>query len=214
MLIQKEIHGTMSSRRRVNNISILDVGGISVEGVDNIRLAVFNHFSDHFKVMHMVRPRAMDLNFRQLSYREGADLIRPFTLEEVKTAIWDCDSYKCLGPDGVNFGFIKDFWVDMKDDLMWFVSEFHHNGKLLKGINNIFITLIPKKECLQRLNDYRPISLVGSLYKVLAKLLANRLKCVIGSVVSDSQIAFVRGRQILDGILVANEVVHEAKKIK
>jgi len=134
-------------------------------------------------------------------------------MEEVKNAIWDCDSYRCSGPDGVNFGFFKDFWIDMKDDLMRFVSEFHRNGRLSKGINSTVITLIPKKECLQRLNDYRPISLVGSLYKVLAKLLANHLKCVIGSVVSDSHSAFVKGRQILDGILVANEVVDEAKKL-
>jgi hypothetical protein len=64
-------HGTMSSRRRVNNISMLDMGGITVEGVDNVRSAVFNHFSDHFKSPMRVRPRATDLNFRQLSYREG-----------------------------------------------------------------------------------------------------------------------------------------------
>jgi hypothetical protein len=102
----------------------------------------------------------------------------------------------------------------MKDDLMRFVSDFHRNGKLLKGINSTFISLIPKKDCPQTLNDFRPISLVGSLYKVLAKLLANRLKNVIGSVISDTQSAFVKGRQILDGILVANEVVDEAKKLK
>jgi len=96
---------------------------------------------------------------------------------------------------------------------MRFVSDFHCSGKLMKGINYTFITLIPKKDCPQRLNDYRPISLVGSLYKVLAKLLANRLKGVIGSVVFDSQSAFVKERQILDGILVANEVVDEAKKL-
>jgi len=210
----KFFHGTMSSRWRANNISILDVGGVSVEGVDNVRTAVFNHFSDHFKAPRIGRPQAMDLSFRQLSYREGADLIRPFNVDEVKVAVWDCDSYKCLGLDGVNFGFTKDLWVDMKDDLMRFLSGFHRNGKLLKGINSTFITLIPKKDCLQRLNDYRPISLVGSLYKVLAKLLANRLKGVIGSVVSDSQSTIVKGRQILDGILAANEVVDEAKKIK
>ena len=63
------------------------------------------------------------------------------------------------------------------------------------------------------MNDYRPIFLVGSLYKVLAKLLANRLRSVIGSVISDSQSAFVKGGQILDGILVANEIVDEAKKL-
>ena len=64
----------------------------------------------------------------------------------------------------------------------------------------------------QRLNDFRPISLVGCLYKVLAKVLANRLQTVVGRVVSDTQSAFVKGKQILDGILIANEVVDEAKR--
>jgi len=63
------------------------------------------------------------------------------------------------------------------------------------------------------LNDYRPISLVGSLYKSLAKLLANRLSSVMSSVILDTQSAFVKGQQILDGIMVANEVVDEAKKL-
>lgn len=87
-----KFHGTMSIRWRVNNISILDVGGVLVEGVDNVRLAEFNHFLDHLQSLMMVRPQALDLNFRHLSYREGANLIRPFTLEELKNVVWDCDS--------------------------------------------------------------------------------------------------------------------------
>jgi len=136
----------MSSRHRGNNISILDVGGIQVLGVANVRHVVFDHFSNHFKASIVVHPRALDLNFRTISYREGATLVKPFSMEELKIAVWDCDSYKCPGPDGVNFGFIKDFWDDMKVDLLRFVSEFHRNGKLLKGINNTFITLIPKRQ--------------------------------------------------------------------
>jgi len=66
----------------------------------------------------------------------------------------------------------------------------------------------------QSLNDFRPISLVGSLYKILAKLLANRLRQMIGSVISETQFAFVKNRQILDGILIANEVVDEARRSK
>ncbi|XP_024640828.1 uncharacterized protein [Medicago truncatula] len=90
----------------------------------------------------------------------------------------------------------------------------HKNGKLTKGINSTFIALIPKVASPQSLNEFRPISLVGSLYKILAKILANRLRQVIGSVVSETQSAFVKDRQILDGILIANEVVDEARRSK
>jgi len=97
---------------------------------------------------------------------------------------------------------------------MHFISDFHRNGKLARGINTTFIALIPKVDSPQRLNDFRPISLVGSLYKILSKVLANRLRMVIGKVISDTQFAFVKDRQILDGILIANEVVDEARKMK
>jgi len=90
-----------------------------------------------------------DFNFRKLFVNESSNLVRPFTLEEVKSAIWDCDSFKSPGPDGISFGFMKQFWVDLKDDFMRFVTEFYHNGKLTKGVNFTFIALIPKVESPQ-----------------------------------------------------------------
>lgn len=129
------------------------------------------------------------LPFRKLSIAEAGSLTRPFNVEEVKHAVWECDSFKSPGPDGISFDFIKQFWAEMKDDFMRFLIEFHQNGKLSKGVNSTFIPLIPKVTSPQRLNDFRPISLVGCLYKVLAKVLANRLRAVIHSVISDSQSA-------------------------
>jgi hypothetical protein len=82
--------------------------------------------------------------------------------------------------------------VDLKGDVMRFISEFHRNGKLTKGLNSTFIALIPKMDSPQRLNDFRHISLVGSLCKILVKVLANRLRLVIGSVMSESQTTFVK----------------------
>ena len=77
----------------------------------------------------------------------------------------------------------------------------------MRSLNATFMVLIPKKGNVEDLKDYRPISLLGSLYKILAKVLANRLRCVIDKVVSPSQNAFVEERQILDVTLIANEVV-------
>ncbi|GAU17467.1 hypothetical protein TSUD_340100 [Trifolium subterraneum] len=210
----KFFHSVLASRRRGNAISSLQVGSSIVEGVVPIREAVVTHFASLFKAVRIDRPGVDNLSFKQLTPREVSSLIKPFSLEEVKTAVWDCDSFKSSGPDGINFGFNKDFWNELKGDLLRFIVEFHRNGKLTKGLNATFIALIPKVDSPQRLNDFRAISLVGSLYKILAKVLANRLRQVVGSVISESQSAFVKGRQILDGILIANEVVDEARRFK
>jgi hypothetical protein len=210
----KYFHSMLASRRRRNAISTVHVDDVALEGVHPIRQAVLSHFATHFKTSNVVRPGVENLRFNRLTVVEGSSLITPFSEAELKTAVWDCDSFKSPGPDRVNFGFFKDFWVEMKGDVMRFISEFHRNGKLTKGLNSTFIALIPKVDSPQRLNDFRPISLVGSLYKILAKILANRLRAVIGSVISETQTAFVKDRQILDGILIANEVGDEARKAK
>ncbi|CAJ2674496.1 unnamed protein product [Trifolium pratense] len=210
----KYFHSILANRRRGNTISSLQVDNTMVEGVAPIRNAVVSHFAAHFKAVTMERPGVENLAFKRLQVAEVSSLIKPFSLDEIKEAVWDCDSYKSPGPDGINFGFVKDFWADIKGDIVRFCSEFHRNGRLTKGLNATFIALIPKVDSPQRLNDFRPISLVGSLYKILAKVLANRLRLVMGSVISESQTAFVKGRQILDGILIANEAVDEARRSK
>lgn len=95
----------------------------------------------------------------------------------------------------------------MKNEIIQFMQEFHLNGKLAKGLNSSFITLVPKNDNPMDLEDYRPISLVSSIYKILAKVLSRRLKKVIPGVISEVQIAFIGGRCILDGVMIANEVI-------
>jgi len=70
---------------------------------------VLSHFASHFQPHHIQRPTIDGLQFRGLSYVEGGGLIKAFSVEEVKAAIWDCDSCKSPGPDGINFGFFKTF---------------------------------------------------------------------------------------------------------
>ena len=91
-------------------------------------------------------------------------------------------------------------------------KEFHEHNTFLKSLNATFLVLIPKKGGAEELGDFRPISLLGGLYKLLAKVLANRIKNMIGRVISSDQNAFRMGRQILDAFLIANEVIDSWKK--
>ncbi|XP_028089725.1 uncharacterized protein LOC114290049 [Camellia sinensis] len=98
-------------------------------------------------------------------------------------------------------------WKFLQDDIMKFMKEFYSNSKLGYGVNCSFVTPIPKKENPNSLIDYWPISLINSLYKVLSKVLANRFKQVLPSVINKVQFAFVGERNVLDIVLIENEVV-------
>ena len=82
------------------------------------------------------------------------------------------------------------------------------------GINNSLIMLIPKSEGAQRLTDFKPISLVVCLYKIIAKTLAEGLKPALPSLISQTQNAFIKGRQILDCVLITYETIHLLKRKK
>ncbi|XP_028074729.1 uncharacterized protein LOC114277101 [Camellia sinensis] len=99
---------------------------------------------------------------------------------------------------------MRRFGVEVKAVL----DQFYQEGQFEKSLNATFIALIPKKGGAEDIREFWPISLLGSVYKLLAKVLANRLRGVLEGVVSESQNAFVGGRQILDAMFVANECVN------
>ncbi|XP_058776602.1 uncharacterized protein LOC131650919 [Vicia villosa] len=95
-----------------------------------------------------------------------------------------------------------------------FVRDFHARGKLPKAITASFLALIPKGDNPQSVDDFRPICLVGCLYRLIAKLLAARIRLIIGKLISFNQSSFIKQRQILDGILLLNEAIDFVKRNK
>lgn len=97
---------------------------------------------------------------------------------------------------------------------MQMLTDFHKHGKLVRGINLSFFALIAQKEDASYLSGYRPISLIGCAYEIIAKLLASHLSKGMHKLISINQSVFVGIRNIVDGILVLNEAVAEAKRKK
>lgn len=94
------------------------------------------------------------------------------------------------------------------------VRHFEDCGTLARGCISSFITLAPKTKDPTSLSDYRPISLIGLIYKIISKMLSTRIKAVIGKVVGEVQSTYVEGRNILDGPLIVNDICSWAKSIK
>ncbi|XP_022014901.2 uncharacterized protein LOC110914417 [Helianthus annuus] len=149
-----------------------------------------------------------------LTYRSSNPVKDQFSVDEIKAAVFDCGDDRAPGPDGFNFRFFKKFWSLFANDFSALMSAFFDSGQINDGCGSSFIALIPKIRDPSGLGDYRPISLVGVVNKVISKILANRLKKVLGSVISINQSAFLGGRFILDGPLIINEVCSWLKKSK
>lgn len=121
------------------------------------------------------------------------------TLDEIREAVMKAPSEKAPGPDGYIGGFFKSAWDIIKYDLEAAIQEiFNLQSSCWNLLNSANIALLPKKEGAVQINDYRPISLMHSISKILGKILANRLQPHLDNLVSHSQSAFIKGRCIQD----------------
>jgi len=134
--------------------------------------------------------------------------LREFSEEEVWKAINYLGKEKAPWPEGFNIAFFHHCWSIVKREVMGLFSEFRSKEVFKKSLNVTFICFIPKVAGANDINKFRPISLVGSIHKTLAKVLASRLRAVVDKVVSPSQHAFVHGCHIMDASLIANECIH------
>nr|GEV96970.1 G-type lectin S-receptor-like serine/threonine-protein kinase At4g27290 isoform X1 [Tanacetum cinerariifolium] len=140
------------------------------------------------------------------------DLMQKAKIKWAIEAVWSCGVGKAPGPDGFTFKFIKQYWETIGIDFNNMVKRFEIDGEILRGCNSSFISLALKIRDPFHIKDYRTISLFGFQYKVIAKVLANRLSKVVNSVVSEVQMAYIKGRQIIDGTLMVNEIISWASK--
>ncbi|GAU30144.1 hypothetical protein TSUD_360370 [Trifolium subterraneum] len=139
-------------------------------------------------------------------------LFKPRDGDHDPQALFQMHPDKSSGPDGFNPAFYQRFWEQCSDDIFSAASTWLERGYFPTSLNETNICLIPKCDNPTSMRDLRPISLCNVLYKMISKVLANRLKCCLDKCVSQEQSAFVEGRSILDNALIATEVIHALKR--
>lgn len=214
----KYFHAKTKQRRSYNRItSIQDAEGNLQQDDKKIQDIVCTYFSDIYSsscsdclepVLQHIQPK--------VTISMNQQLTKPVSEQEILKALSQMNVDKTPGPDGLNAGFYKYHWEVVKSGVVNFIQWFFQTGYLNPEINHTYICLVPKVESPTQVKDFRPISLCNIAYKLISKILADRLKPWLSILISEFQSAFIPGRFITDNIIITHELLHSlhTKRIK
>lgn len=135
-------------------------------------------------------------------------------MEEIEEIVKTMKRGTAPGPDGFTIEFYQAGWHFLKEEVLDLIEESQINQKVWPALNSTFYTLILKTDNLEDAKGFRPIALCNVIYKIITTLIAKRLKPMLDKLISPEQTGFVEGRQILDGLVVTQEVIHSLKMKK
>ena len=206
----KFFHSRAVWRARRNKIQKLqDDDGNWVTNKQDMGLLATSYVKKIFEADPSLNPAALiELYEEKITPEMNEQLCADFSDKEIADALFQIGPLKAPGPDGFPARFFQRNWGTLKEEITKAVKEFFATGIIPPGINDTTIVLIPKVDNPVNLSQFRPISLCNVIYKILSKCLVNRLRPLLGDIISESQSAFVPGRLITDNALLAFECIH------
>jgi hypothetical protein len=209
----KFFHTSTLIRRRANVVNFLKLdSGVWVSS----RGEIGDHFTAHFSNLFtsskpIIEQELLDLFSPVITNEENIILSTPPAEKEVFEALSSLGSTKAPGLDGFTALFYKKYWDLVKKDVLAYLGHFFLHNRLQEGQNHSFIVLVPKLSGSHIAHQFRPISLCNIAYKIISKIIANRLKVLLPKIISLLQSAFVPKRNIQDNTILAHELLHSFK---
>lgn len=208
----KFFHASATARRKTNHVDRLQTdAGVLVDDYQGMCRVVKDYYTSIFSESLEVETSQLP-SANTVSTEQNRSLVEGVTFDEFSYAIKQMHQDKAAGPDGLNPAFFQHFWGKMGKEVFECCKTWLDECSFPADLNNTNLVLIPKKTDAQCMKDFRPITLCNVLYKILAKVLANRFKDILPGLISENQSAFVAGRNITDNVLIAFEVIHHMKK--
>jgi hypothetical protein len=212
----KFFHQYASFRQNKKHIwGLQDDEGLTHRGQTTLLSTATTHFKNFYAAS--THPQLRDsvtvanTYTRFVTAADSSALDCPSSLQEVKVALASFNKDRSPGPDGWTVEFFLHHFDLVGPDLLELVEDSRLHGKIIGALNSTFITLIPKENNPSTFGDYRPISLCNLCYKLVTKIIANRLKPILSRALSEEQLGFLKGRQILDTIGTTHECLHSIK---
>ena len=212
----KYFHSCATKRFRKNSMEgIWDLGGVWRARQEDIGEVMVNYYKSLFTSTN-VRVSTSILDCVPTVIDEGMNesLCREFEASEVATALKEMAPFRAPSPDGMPPLFYQHFWSTVNHDVTSSILSWLNSGTIPNPLNHTFIILVPKINSPEYAHQFHPISLCNVLYNIYSKVLANRLKKLLPSIITEHQSAFTKGRLISDNILVAFETLHSLQNYK
>ena len=184
----KFFHSKASQRYLKNFIQgIKNSEGVWVDRIEDVAGVAVQYFENLFS---SGRSDRVEECLNAVNHRMSSNMLNilsgEFSADEVKTALFQMGLTKTPGPDDMNALFYQKFWHIVGNDVTNAVLDFLNSGFMLPELNYTHIVLIPKVKYPEKMSDFRPISLCNVIYKIISKVLANRLKLILPQLISPS----------------------------
>jgi hypothetical protein len=208
-------HASVNGRKRKMKICSLetDQGSISDQAKICQHIVAFYKSlfgSSKYRGVHLAEGFWIEQEKLDDVMREA--LQEPFSKKDVAVAINGMKIESAPCPNGFTVLFFKKLWHHLKGEIMGMVKDFNSACLDLKRLNFGVITLVSKVQEANTIKQFRPICLLNVEFKIFPKLLNDRLSTLADSIISRSQTAFIKSRDILEGVVVVHEVIHELNR--